>query len=133
MMVCRDFRFLPAFWRVSCIYPLIRPQDGFTSLAHPWSSGPTQWLSENIAGFSPDGDGSWRVQPHIARGMRGVAATQPLPGGAILSVGIKVKHEVGSSEGGGDEGDDAVVVVDNAKTVNVKLRISEVLAARMLR
>jgi hypothetical protein len=76
------------------------------------------------------------VQPHIALGMRGVAASQPLPDGSFLRIGVNVRGSVGGGdddEGGDDEDEDAVVVVDVAKTVDAELRISEVLVARMLR
>jgi alpha-L-rhamnosidase len=68
--------------------PIPAFQDGFTSLAHPWSSGATQWTTQHLAGIAPQSPGyaTYAVAPHLAGSMRGVAAVQPLQDGAAIAV-----------------------------------------------
>jgi hypothetical protein len=71
---------------------LLQPGDtlpgftGYTSQAHPWSSGATAWASAHLAGVQArlPGYASFVVAPHIAGAMQGVSARVPVgPGGAI--------------------------------------------------
>jgi hypothetical protein len=76
--------------------------------------------------------GGWVVQPFIGRDLNGVQASQRLPDGSVLSVGVSVQ----SSEYKGNESADdvvAMIVVNVVEKTDVHLRISEVLAARILR
>ena len=54
--------------------------DGFTSLAHPWSSGATAWSSAWLLGVRPITPGfeTYKIAPHIAGNMTGVRGTFPL-------------------------------------------------------
>jgi hypothetical protein len=61
---------------------LLSPTDtlpgfaGYTSQAHPWSSGASAWASANVAGVRPlsPGFSTYTVAPHLGGGMRGVSA-----------------------------------------------------------
>lgn len=127
---------------IKIISPNLTPsQDGFTSLAHPWSSGPTQWLSEHVAGFASlaaqrgRSDAVWRLQPHLSRDMNGVIAKRPLPDGRFVNIGARVatacRNDL-SSDADEEQEDHAMVVVGLAKDVEAELHISEVLAARLV-
>jgi hypothetical protein len=120
-------------------------QDGFTSLAHPWSSGPTQWLSEHIAGFGAavdvwekgGGAGASRsLQPHLGRDMKGLLASLPLPDKSSISIGVKIASEDFYHFGGGSIAEDdirhALIVIGVPHGMNVELKVSQVLAARLL-
>ena len=65
--------------------------QGFTSLAHPWSSGATNWVTQYIAGIravSP-GFSTFVVAPHIAGTMKGIEAKLPLPDGETITLHAK--------------------------------------------
>lgn len=70
--------------------PIPAFQDGFTSMAHPWSSGATQWMSQYLGGVSAVKPGFevYRVAPHLAGVMRGVHTKQPLVGGEAVEVRV---------------------------------------------
>jgi hypothetical protein len=85
-----------------------------------------------VADGSWEKGGGWVVQPFIGRDLHGVQGSQQLPDGSVLSVGVSVQ----SSEYKGNESADdgvAMIVVNVVEKIDVQLRISEVLAARMLR
>jgi alpha-L-rhamnosidase len=73
-------------------------EDGFTSMAHPWSSGVTPWTTKYLLGVRPltPGYSDFLVRPHIAGTMEGVEGTVPTPAGPI-------RVEVGRSTDGGEE------------------------------
>ena len=54
--------------------------DGFTSLAHPWSSGATAWSSAWLLGVRPITAGfiTYRIAPHISGEMTGIKGSFPL-------------------------------------------------------
>jgi alpha-L-rhamnosidase len=68
-------------------------ENGYTSLCHPWSAGPVQWLSANVVGVRHLG---WHAQlgrllvaPHVTPGMAGwVSGTVPVgsPTGGLSGV-----------------------------------------------
>lgn len=60
-------------------------QSGYTSLCHPWSSGVTKWLTEEILGIKPTGPGFSRydVFPHLGRTLTAVAGSVPTPQGTL--------------------------------------------------
>jgi hypothetical protein len=123
-------------------------QDGFTSLAHPWSSGPTQWLSEHVTGFAALADGqggrTWRLRPYLGAEMRGVMGVQPLPDGSSISIVVRTLRMCAgdSSASGGkqeeekeeveEEESNAMIIVSVPRTVKAELHVSEVLAARLV-
>lgn len=66
--------------------PIPNGQHGYTSLCHPWSSGATRWLSEEILGIKPISPGfkRFRVVPHLSSSLNAVSGGVPTPLGAIL-------------------------------------------------
>jgi len=60
-------------------------QCGNTSLCHPWGSGVTKWLSEEVLGIKPTSPGfkTFDVTPHLGRTLTSVTGTTPTPYGAI--------------------------------------------------
>jgi len=62
-------------------------QCGYTSLAHPWSSGVTQWLSAEVLGIKPVEPGYriFTILPHLAAGITKVKGEMPTPHGIIKS------------------------------------------------
>ena len=60
-------------------------QCGYTSLCHPWGSGVTKWLSEEVLGIKPTSPGfkTFDVTPHLGRTLTSVTGTTPTPCGAI--------------------------------------------------
>ena len=69
-----------------------RPNDaiphgthGYTSLCHPWSSGPTRWLSDHLLGVAPTAPGfrSVALRP-VPRFSEWVAGTIPSPHGPLV-------------------------------------------------
>jgi alpha-L-rhamnosidase len=64
--------------------PIFCGTQGFTSLCHPWSSGPTRWLSDHVLGVTPAAPGfaAIRVAPScgLVAACRG---TVPTPAGGI--------------------------------------------------
>ena len=60
-------------------------EAGWCSLAHPWSSGISPWLTKWILGIRPVEPGYTRVliAPHVAHTMRGVSGSLATPHGII--------------------------------------------------
>jgi hypothetical protein len=60
-------------------------QAGYTSLCHPWSSGVTKWLSEEMLGIRPVAPGfaRWQVLPHPGLTLTRVEGRTPTPHGAL--------------------------------------------------
>jgi tetratricopeptide (TPR) repeat protein len=65
--------------------PVPNCQSGYTSLCHPWSSGVTKWLSEEVLGIKPTAPGfsSYSILPHLGRTLTQVRGTMPTPRGPI--------------------------------------------------
>ncbi len=64
--------------------PIFCGTQGFTSLCHPWSSGPTRWLSDHVLGVTPAAPGFSAVRVAPSSGL--VAACNgavPTPAGEI--------------------------------------------------
>ena len=97
--------------------------QGFTSLAHPWSSGATAWVTANLAGVRPTAPGyaAYTVAPHIAGAMRGVAATVPLPSGQAIGVRAEAAGQQLAS-----------LCVAAPQGLAGTLEVSQLLAARLL-
>ena len=75
-------------------------QSGWVSYCHPWSSGPTPWLTKHIVGLRAlePGFGRVLVAPHVAHSMRGVAGSVATPQGVVTvnaSRGIAGRAEAG--------------------------------------
>jgi hypothetical protein len=66
--------------------PPAAEQSGWVSYCHPWSSGPTPWLSKWILGIRPLEPGYTRtlIAPHIAHTMKGVSGSVGTPHGSII-------------------------------------------------
>ncbi|MGH2642670.1 MAG: alpha-L-rhamnosidase C-terminal domain-containing protein, partial [Chitinophagaceae bacterium] len=73
---------------------ILKPNDpppngewGYTSLAHPWGCGVTQWLSENILGIKPvmPGFRTFAIIPHLAGNLTWVKGSMPTPHGIIIA------------------------------------------------
>lgn len=60
-------------------------QAGTTSLCHPWGSGVTKWLTEEVLGIKPASPGftSYDVFPHLGRTLTFVSGAVPTPRGNI--------------------------------------------------
>jgi hypothetical protein len=60
-------------------------QCGYTSLAHPWGAGITQWLTEHILGLRPAEPGFKAIDfiPFTGNGISRVKGAVPFPGGVI--------------------------------------------------
>ena len=60
-------------------------QCGYTSLCHPWGSGVTKWLSEEVLGIKPTLPGfkTFDVTPHLGRTLTSVMGITPTPHGAV--------------------------------------------------
>jgi alpha-L-rhamnosidase len=65
--------------------PVPNGQHGYTSLCHPWSSGITKWLSEEILGIKPTSPGfkTYQIVPHLDDKLTWVKGTMPTPLGNI--------------------------------------------------
>ena len=63
----------------------VNNQCGYTSLTHPWSAGITKWLSEEILGIKPTGQGftTFTIKPHLSASVRWVKGTVPTTHGKI--------------------------------------------------
>jgi alpha-L-rhamnosidase len=63
-------------------------EDGFTSMAHPWSSGATCWITKWLLGVRAIAPGfaSFVVAPHIAGSMTSVRGVVPIPQGRRVGV-----------------------------------------------
>lgn len=60
-------------------------QCGYTSLAHPWGAGVTEWLTENILGIKPTKPGfkTFDVLPHLGSQLTWVSGKVVTPHGTI--------------------------------------------------
>ena len=60
-------------------------QCGYTSLAHPWGAGVTQWLSNHILGIRPEGPGfkTFSMIPYLDKELTWVKGEMPTPWGTI--------------------------------------------------
>jgi hypothetical protein len=103
-------------------------EDGFTSLAHPWSSGATPWSTKHLLGVraAAPGFARFEVAPHAAGAMRGVEGLAPLPRGRAVRVraanaGAGAAHVCARAPG------------PDAAGVRGELRVSALLAARLMR
>ena len=98
-------------------------QDGYTSLAHPWASGATQWASQYLLGAQALAPGfeRWAVAPHLAGSMQGVAGVQPL-----VEEGLGIGVRVGGAAGQG------LCVAAPPAPRRGELRLSRALVARVL-
>ena len=67
--------------------PVPSGQSGYTSLAHPWGSGVTSWLTEEILGIKATTAGFARVDilPHLGRTLTWVAGSVPTPRGTVAA------------------------------------------------
>ncbi|MBO4642809.1 MAG: hypothetical protein J5661_08160 [Bacteroidaceae bacterium] len=65
--------------------PIPYSQAGFTSLAHPWGAGVTQWLSEEMLGIKPTSGGfrTFSVKPHFSGFATCVSGQTNTPHGTI--------------------------------------------------
>ena len=64
--------------------PIFCGTQGFTSLCHPWSSGPTRWLSDHVLGITPAAPGFAMVQVAPPCGLAAeCSGTVPTPAGEI--------------------------------------------------
>ena len=65
--------------------PVPNNQCGYTSLTHPWSSGVTKWLSEEVLGIKPTTPGfsTYDVLPHLGSSLTSVAGKVLSPYGEI--------------------------------------------------
>jgi hypothetical protein len=79
--------------------PPVNMQFGFTSLAHPWSAGPSRWLSEEILGIKPMSPGfsTFSFMPHLSAGVTFVEGKVPSPHG-FISASFNIINGKGSIE-----------------------------------
>ncbi len=65
--------------------PVPNSQSGWTSLAHPWSSGVTAWLSHDVLGIRPTSPGyrTFDFGPRPGSGLDFVAGSVPTPYGEV--------------------------------------------------
>lgn len=63
----------------------VNNQCGYTSLTHPWSSGVTQWLSQEVLGIKPviPGFKKFNITPHLGGVLNWIKGTMPTPHGPI--------------------------------------------------
>ena len=65
--------------------PVPNNQCGYTSLAHPWGSGVTRWLTDEVLGVKPTKPGfeTFDVLPHLGGRLTSVSGTVPTTRGLI--------------------------------------------------
>lgn len=65
--------------------PIPSCQAGGTSLCHPWSSGVTKWLTEEVLGIKPTAPGFTTVAilPHLGSTLTRVSGSVPTPRGSV--------------------------------------------------
>lgn len=64
--------------------PIFCGTQGFTSLCHPWSAGPTRWLSDHVLGIRPTAPGFSRIRIAPNQGMvEAVRGCVPTPRGPV--------------------------------------------------
>ena len=130
---------------------LLSPTDtlpgfaGYTSQAHPWSSGATAWASANVAGVRPlsPGFSTYTVAPHLGGGMRGVSARVPVGSGGAISVQVgalgwgaaanatRAHGAAGASASAGAAAYLCVGVPQSLRVSRGTLQVSQVLAERL--
>ena len=98
--------------------------QGYTSMAHPWSSGATAWSSRHLAGVRATAPGyaTFVVAPHIAGNMSGISATVPLPNDEAI-----VMRATGMAAGAAA----SICVATPLGPRAGALHVSELLAARL--
>lgn len=79
---------------IAPLSPVPNGQCGYTSLCHPWSSGVTKWLSEEVLGIKPTAPGfkQFLVQPHLTNDLTWVR-------GSVMTVNGKIKAEYDRKKG----------------------------------
>jgi hypothetical protein len=67
--------------------PIPNCQSGFTSLCHPWSSGVTKWLTEEVLGIKPTAPGFATVDilPQLGSTLTRVSGGVPTPHGIVAA------------------------------------------------
>jgi hypothetical protein len=67
--------------------PIPNCQSGFTSLCHPWSSGATKWLTEEVLGIQPTAPGFATVDilPQLGSALTRVSGGVPTPRGLVAA------------------------------------------------
>jgi hypothetical protein len=65
--------------------PVPNGRSGYTSLCHPWSSGVTKWLTEEVLGIKPTTPGFATVDifPHLGSSLTRVSGGIPTPHGVV--------------------------------------------------
>lgn len=96
-------------------------EDGYTSLAHPWSSGATAWATAWLLGVRFD-RGVPRIAPHISGSMTGVRGAVPVAGGS--AVGVHARPVAGGAV--------VDVFVPASIPAGAELELSALLAQRLL-
>jgi alpha-L-rhamnosidase len=79
---------------VAPLSPVPNGQCGYTSLCHPWSSGITKWLSEEVLGIKPivPGFEKFVVKPHLTNELTWVR-------GSVMTVNGQIKSEFDRQKG----------------------------------
>jgi len=112
---------------------LIHPTDalpgfaGYTSEAHPWSTGATAWVSQYLAGVRPLKPGFFHylVAPHIGEAMQGLEARVPVGPGSAVTVLVRRRDNTTANS------DICVGVPDSLNASFGTLQVSQVLAERL--
>lgn len=98
-------------------------QAGYTSLAHPWSSGVLCWMSAELLGIKPTSPGfsSFSVIPHMTTQLNFISGEMPTPHGNIKASFdvIAGKHSVTVPDG-----TRALVTIPKAKRTVSGLKIN---------
>ena len=121
------------FWETSHPSSVVLPpgpspppgeQSGWVSYCHPWSSGPTPWLTKHIVGLRALEPGFARVlvAPHVAHSMFGVSGSVASPHGAIA---------VNASRGVGGRAEAGLELALPAGVREAVVRLSSVTLARL--
>jgi alpha-L-rhamnosidase len=110
-------------------------EDGWTSMCHPWSAGPTPWLTKWVTGVRPTTPGfaTFVVAPHFSVNATRVTGAMPLSDrrGAIRVDAVAADTPTASV--GFAAAAVASLTVEVPAGVAGELLVSELLAARMLR
>jgi hypothetical protein len=116
--------------------PPAAEQSGWVSLAHPWASGATPWLTRWVTGLRPLEPGYARVlvAPHVSHRMRGVAGAVGTPHGvvAVSALPADDDEQPGGGSGGGGGGAAVVTVTLPAGVAGATLRLTAVSVGRLL-
>lgn len=89
--------------------PIYCGTQGYTSLCHPWSGGPTRWLADHVLGVTPSTPGWTRIRVAVDSGLAAsVRGTLPTPLGPVAiereAGTIRIELPAGMS-GEGPEGE----------------------------